>query len=115
MRLSRLKELLNGFPVKMEPDPDVVITLSQPSVGPRAYCNVHAVFKGFDWEANQIRIEPAQKLILKEKDRDIPMKMRVKEYDAVTKTIFIRSCPICEKHVKKTDNYCPKCGQRLEE
>lgn len=94
----------------------VLITLSQNSVGSRASTGITHITEGFDWESGQIRIEPEEKLLKKEKDRDNAMPVRVKEYDLHYKNgkkTIIRSCPICENHLKKDDRYCSRCGQRV--
>lgn len=44
---------------------DVVITTSEYSIGGRAKVDVRYANRGFDWEYNQFRIEPACKLIKK--------------------------------------------------
>lgn len=41
----------------------VYITTSEPSIGGRAKCGVKSVALGFDWENNQLRIDPEEKLI----------------------------------------------------
>lgn len=41
----------------------VYITTSEPSIGGRAKADVDYVTLGFDWENNQLRINPKQKLI----------------------------------------------------
>lgn len=45
---------------------DVVITLKESSFGGRAFCNVKNIYRGIDWENNQIRITPNDDLFRKE-------------------------------------------------
>ena len=50
---------------------DVVVTTSEHSIGGRAKVDVRYASRGFDWERNQFRIEPACKLIkVKEVEND---------------------------------------------
>ena len=47
-------------------DPDsikVCITTADSSVGGRAYTEIERIDLGFDWEHNQIRIEPVDKIV----------------------------------------------------
>lgn len=67
MNLSELKQRID-FIYNSTRTPDnveVVITTSESSIGGRAKCSICRIDKGFDWEHNQVRIEPTNKLIKK--------------------------------------------------
>lgn len=67
MNLSEFKQRID-FIYNSTRTPDnieVVITTSESSIGGRAKCSIRRVDKGIDWEHNQVRIEPSNKLIKK--------------------------------------------------
>lgn len=112
MTLGELKNIVNFYFGNKNINPEevkLIITLEEMSIGPRAGTGVENIFMGFDWEHNQLRIEPKDKLIRYNKDRDIPKD--VCHY----KDIYY--CSTCQHPLKKTEvrnnNYCPFCGQRL--
>lgn len=113
MNLKELKETVD-FVFNRSKNPEgssVVITLSEPSIGSRAYSSVQGIYIGFDWETNQIRIEPSVDLVKKGNSlTDIrPIKFR-KSFD---KKNIVSACPNCDSRIAKTDCYCRYCGQRL--
>lgn len=96
-------------------DYPLVITLREPSVGPRASIGIDSVFPGFDWESGQMRIEPSNDGCTSyKKDRDIPCGVSVKEYDLNGKKTIIRRCKFCGEKIRTTDIYCCKCGHKLK-
>lgn len=66
------------------------------------------IYEGMDWESGQIRISCQDKLIRKNKDRDIVMPIKK---DPVFLKRYI--CVVCGGYVHKEDKYCCHCGQRL--
>ena len=53
----------------IEDDGEVVIKLSDPSIGPMAMCSIKSVGQGIDWEKGKIIIWPKTNLVsLKEKE-----------------------------------------------
>ena len=65
MNLEELKQRIDSI-YKLARDPEsitVCVTTSERSMGARAFSNVTNISKGFDWEANQIRIQTEHKLI----------------------------------------------------
>ena len=67
MNLKEFKERLD-FLCKTRPNDleqiNVCITVSGHSIGGRPYSDVERVYLGFDWEHNQLRIEPEKELTL---------------------------------------------------
>ena len=64
MNLKELKARID-FLVKAYPDAEnlkVAITTKGNSVGGREYTNIKGINRGFDWEHNQIRIDPEDNL-----------------------------------------------------
>ena len=113
MKVEELKKIIDIYIEQGKGKDDVVITLSNPSVGPRASTGISSIFPGFDWEQGQIRIEPKEKLITKDKDRDIPLPIKHREYNLTNKKRIVRTCPKCGGFVKVSNKYCPSCGQRI--
>lgn len=72
MKLSELNEAVQRQ-LKGNGDAEVMITLSEPSVGCRAFSRVTSAGLGFDWEADQFRIEPEEKLTTCARGRDNPI------------------------------------------
>lgn len=87
----------------------VVITLDEPSVGGRKGTGIIMAHMGFDWEDNQFRIEPKEKLSRNTFSRDTPKDIK-KWRDGYF-------CPRCDgslmKKEVKESRYCSRCGQRF--
>lgn len=115
MKAKKLKEVIDFYINNGHENDDVVITLSEPSIGCRAFSDIRYVASGFDFEHGQIRIEPEKSLLSKTKDRDAPMKPWAKTYDYGNRKQTIIHCPICENKLRKADKYCSKCGQMISE
>ena len=67
MNLSELKERIDVI-YKISENPDKVsvrITLDESSIGGRASVGVSSIMMGFDWESNQLRIEPDKSIVKK--------------------------------------------------
>ena len=115
MTLKKLSELVE-FYMDGHKNDKVLITLSQPSVGARAFVDVQGVYAGFDWEDGQIRIETVEPIITKYNNRDIGKPARCEEYgeeQGYARKRIVRHCPICENFLRKDDKYCSRCGQRV--
>lgn len=116
MTVKELQDLLQRYILVGHGSDSVVVTLNQPSVGARACTKVTEIFPGFDFEAGQMRIETQDKILSFTKDRDIIMPPW--ENQAKTgkdgKVIKSRLCQKCDSKVRKGDNYCSCCGQRLQ-
>lgn len=72
MNLEELKARID-FLHKQSRNPKkeiVYITTSEHSIGGRAKCGVKNLSLGFDWEHNQLRIEPENKLIKAESEEE---------------------------------------------
>ena len=114
MTLAELKKIVDSYCEDKYVNPDevnVIITLEEMSMGPRAGTGVENIFMGFDWEHNQFRIQPKEKLVRYNKQRDIPK--RIIYYKAQG----TYCCTTCQHPMKKTEaksnKYCPYCGQKL--
>ena len=112
MTLTELKKTVDSYCEEKYVNPDevnVIITLEEMSIGPRAGTGIENIFMGFDWEQNQFRIQPKEKLVRYNKDRDVS-----KDICHYRDTYY---CPTCQHPLKKTEvrnnNYCPFCGQRI--
>lgn len=108
MTIKELKEFINRLDEKKDAY-NVVISLSQVSVGIEAYTDIKMIYEGMDWEAGQIRIEPSKPIIEKHLNRDI---CKSKRKDPVFPKRFV--CPACGYYVCKDDKYCRSCGQNIK-
>lgn len=115
MILSELKRQVDFLCEIGYGEKSVLVTLSDKSIGARAAAGITSINAGFDWEAGQIRISPDKKLILHDKDRDLPMVAIKWDCDmGGGKTRHLLICPKCDNHLRKNDRYCSCCGQRLK-
>ena len=114
MKLKELYEISKSLIEQGKEEDDVLITLSEPSIGGRASTPINYVYAGFDWEHGQVRVEPKDSLINKLKDRDKQLDIKIMEYNNSGRKCIIRKCPICENHLKKDDKYCSRCGQAIK-
>ena len=112
MTLTELKKTVDSYCETKYVNPDevnVIITLEEMSIGSRAGTGIENIFLGFDWEHNQLRIQPKEKLVRYNKQRDIPKDI------LYYKLQDIHYCPTCQHPLKKTEarnnKYCPFCGQ----
>lgn len=115
MKLYELKESVDHY-LKighLNGEEEVLITLDERSVGCRAYANVEIAALGIDWEWNQFRLEPTEKLCRKGRSKDDALEMHVHRYIYDNRTQLIRTCPQCERKLKKGVNYCYNCGQNV--
>ena len=70
MNLKELKEIIDFtinsiYPHHRPEDFQVLITLSESSVGCRAFSQIKYAGAGMDWEHKQFRIEPDKELVTK--------------------------------------------------
>lgn len=108
MTVKELKEFINRLDEKKDAY-NVVISLSQVSVGIEAYTDIKMIYEGMDWESGQIRIEPSKPIIEKHLNRDI---CKSKRKDPVFPKRFV--CTACGNYVNKDDKYCRSCGQNIK-
>lgn len=114
MTLSELKRKIDFLCEAEKGEKNVVIALSERSVGAKASADITGINAGVDWEAGQVRISPDRKLISYDKDRDLPMQKIKWDIDMGNgKTRHLLICPKCNSHLRKDDRYCSSCGQRL--
>lgn len=90
-------------------------TLSEPSIGSRAATGITGIHSGIDWEHGQVWISTEKKIISYWKDRDEVMKPRREDYNIGSRTRHLLLCPKCQNQLRKDDNYCSNCGQRVKE
>lgn len=95
-------------------DNPVLVTLSESSVGSRAATGITGIHSGFDWESGQVRISIEKKIISYEKDRDNAIEPRKEDYDIRIRVRHLLLCPKCKNQLRKDDNYCSRCGQRIK-
>lgn len=111
MNLTELRDKCERYIDLGHASDTVVITLSQPSVGARAFTNVASFEPGFDFEKGQMRITPLLKVTADDKDRDEPLK----PYRVHTSIRSVIKCPKCGSHLRNKDKYCAECGQAIAE
>jgi hypothetical protein len=116
LNLQQLKENINyqieNLNDKQPQDIPVLITLSEPSMGARASCQVKYISMGIDWEHGQFRIEPNQPLVhMGNSLQDIKKAVQYDFIDSMSRKCYW--CPTCNQKVAKDDYYCRCCGQKL--
>lgn len=92
-------------------DYGLYIQTSEPHLSGGGIVPLKMMHVGFDWYHGKILITPERELIPKEFNRDIPKKPGTIPGSYGTNYIV---CTNCCHSVKKTYNYCPKCGQKLD-
>jgi hypothetical protein len=90
-------------------DIEVLITLSDASVGARASSRVEHAGLGFDWEQGQFRISPSKPLVTMGNNLSDVRLVGYRIYDG-RKYYY---CTRCDSRVAKDDKFCRHCGQRL--
>lgn len=69
MKVKELKNILEQHSCLNDPDAEVVVRLSEPSIGPVAASDVKGAGFGFDWDKGRFLIYPKKPLAtLKEKE-----------------------------------------------
>lgn len=114
MILSELKKQIDFLCDNGHGDNPVLVTLSESSIGARAATAITGIHPGFDWEHGQVRVSTEKKIISYEKNRDKAIEPRKEDYDIGTRVHHLLLCPKCQNHLKKDDNYCGRCGQRIK-
>lgn len=114
MILSELKKQVDFLCDNGYGNNPVLVTLSESSIGSRAATSITGIHSGFDWERGQVRISTEKKIISYGKDRDNAMEPRREDYDIGTRVRHLLLCPKCEDLLRKGDNYCSHCGQRIK-
>lgn len=114
MVLSEFKKQVDFLCDTGHADNPLLITLSESSIGSRAATGITGIHSGFDWGHGQVRISTEKKIISYGKDRDNAMEPRREDYDIGTRVRHLLLCPKCENQLRKDDNYCCNCGQRIK-
>lgn len=115
MDLLELKSIINHTIEQLHiyQDPkeiNVLITLSDSSIGARASSEIKYAGLGFDWESGQFRLEPTKVLVTKGNTlKDIKP---VKREQFEGRNFYF--CPRCDGKIAKDDCYCRECGQKLK-
>ncbi len=114
MRLKKIKEVFKRYSEIGHDNDKVVIQLNDENEE-RQEIPVYLVRPNRDRKTMQII--PDGKLTLYEKDRDKPIRAVVKEEseegDKKGKKKISFLCPKCGFLLRKTDNFCSKCGRRV--
>lgn len=114
MNLEELKKIIDhtieGLKYEKPNEVPVLITLKEPSYGPRASSEIKYANLGFDWENGQFRIEPSEELVKKGNKLTDPKSVECRNYE--DRNYYF--CPKCEQKINKNDVYCRYCGQRLK-
>lgn len=105
MTCNELKNVLSSYCETGHGDDNVMIILSEKSIGFHAASAVESALPGFDWDNGRILIHPIEKLVRDKMSRDVE-KIRVFWRDVL-------HCPTCERRVSKKAKYCEHCGQKF--
>lgn len=113
MTLNELKQAIEGariFPHESPDEIEVIITLQEPSMGPRAGVSLKHAIMGFDWEAGQFRLQPEDALARKGRALGDAMEPGCRKMDGR----MVHYCRNCGEQVLTRDNFCSRCGQKLK-
>lgn len=113
MVLSEFKKQVDFLCDNGHGDNLVLVTLSESSIGSRAATGITGIHSGFDWECGQVIISTEKKIISYGKDRDNAMEPRRVDYDIGSRIRHLLLCPKCQNQLRKDNNYCNHCGQRI--
>lgn len=103
-----IKNAYENIPNNKDPEKiNVVLDLSDPSIGARASVNIEGIRFGIDWESGQLRIRPTEEVVSKKYSEGL------REKKAVCSSNVIPGywCPTCLATVKRKSKCCPNCGQ----
>jgi hypothetical protein len=89
---------------------EVVITVSENSMGARASSAVKYAGKGFDWENHQFRLEPSRALVSKGNSLTDVKSVVCRQSEG--RNFYF--CPRCGQKISKSDHYCRDCSQKLK-
>ena len=111
MKLKELKQSIDFYISRNQnnEEKEVVVSLDQVSVGFSASSQVEQFHEGIDWDSGKFFISTKDKLIMKNKDRDIPVEIKK---DPTFNNKYV--CSACGYYVCKGDNYCRTCGNKLK-
>ena len=99
---TNIDKIIKYLPKSITPEEvPVYITLSEPSLGWRAFTSVNYVGMGFDLERKQFRIEPEDELV---------SKPTVKAIYEIEQDEYV--CSKCSCFLQDYYKYCPNCGQK---
>lgn len=100
---TNIDKIIQLLPKSITPEEvPVYITLSEPSLGGRAFTDVSCIAMGGDWEKGQLRIQPKDKL---------ERKPIVKAMYEIEPDEYV--CSKCGCFLQDYFKYCPKCGGRI--
>lgn len=88
----------------------VLITLSESSIGARASSGLKYAGLGFDWEHNQFRLESSKALVSKGNSLSDVKSVDCRNYEG--RNYYF--CPKCQQKISKNDSYCRYCSQKLK-
>ena len=114
MKLKNLKEKVDYLYENKFGENEVYITLSDISIGGRAKVSFDYIVNGFDWEKGEIRIEPNEKIIRYKNNRDNIIPPIQISYENNGRKTVILNCPKCGTKLRKNDNFCFHCGQKVK-
>lgn len=100
---TNVDKIIKYLPKTFTPEKvPVYITLSEPSLGGRAFTSISCITMGGDWEHGQFRIEPEDKLV---------RESTVKAIYEIEPDEYV--CSKCGCFLQDNFKYCPKCGGKI--
>ena len=109
MTLSEFKERIDWLRDMGYSEELISAIISNSSVVPIDTTGAPGICSEMELAQEQDRIS-AEKIIYYEKGRDRAMEPIRKDYNIGTLLL----CPRCENNLRKADNYCSRCGQKIE-
>ena len=89
---------------------NVLITLSETSMGARASSEIKYAGMGMDWEHGQFRIEPTKSIVSRGNAFKDIKSVECRPYEG--RNFYF--CPRCQGKITKDDTFCRYCSQQLK-
>ena len=92
-------------------DIPVVISLSEPSIGPIATSDIIGAHLGFDWDSGNFIIYPEKELVSKIYANKKTKKRKSNIFNNKNEEIYF--CENCLKTIGVSDKFCKHCGKEF--
>lgn len=112
MNLIELKNHIDNLIryTKNAEEKEVVIALTQSSMGPIASTGIKNIYPGIDWDKNRIIINPKRAICDKTLFENTGAIIDIKKSSDGKDICY---CSKCHNKISKKDKYCKSCGIRL--
>lgn len=114
MNLLEVKEYIDDLMkyTRHPEDKEVVIELSQSSIGPTASVGIRSIYQGIDWDSKRIIINPKRAICDKTLLDNNKMGRQFYTRESSDGKI-LHFCPECYTKISKKDKFCRNCGTKM--